>query len=108
HSFSLAPPTPPLFPTLSLPDALPISVRHKTLCPACHSRSPRGLPPICRDAFGNRRSRPVAGALVWSARKSASPGPRHGPQPGCRSEEHTSELQSPYDLVCRLLLEKKE
>src|SRR5438094_2287141 len=26
---------------------------------------------------------------------------------GERSEEHTSELQSPYDLVCRLLLEKK-
>src|SRR5207248_9858377 len=24
-----------------------------------------------------------------------------------RSEEHTSELQSPYDLVCRLMLEKK-
>src|SRR5207248_7599693 len=24
-----------------------------------------------------------------------------------RSEEHTSELQSPYELVCRLLLEKK-
>src|SRR5207248_10701616 len=27
---------------------------------------------------------------------------------GPRSEEHTSELQSPYDLVCRLLLEKKK
>src|SRR5438094_5596999 len=27
---------------------------------------------------------------------------------GVRSEEHTSELQSPYDLVCRLLLEKKK
>src|SRR5207248_8440793 len=26
---------------------------------------------------------------------------------GGRSEEHTSELQSPYELVCRLLLEKK-
>src|SRR5207244_331771 len=26
---------------------------------------------------------------------------------GCRSEEHTSELQSPDHLVCRLLLEKK-
>src|SRR5207248_10209766 len=26
----------------------------------------------------------------------------HGDEP--RSEEHTSELQSPYDLVCRLLL----
>src|SRR5437867_7638874 len=33
------------------------------------------------------------------------------PRPGrasARSEEHTSELQSPYDLVCRLLLEKKK
>src|SRR6266705_5672072 len=29
-------------------------------------------------------------------------------QPPPRSEEHTSELQSPYDLVCRLLLEKKK
>src|SRR5436190_17341681 len=28
--------------------------------------------------------------------------------PGCRSEEHTSELQSHSDLVCRLLLEKKK
>src|SRR5438105_8053731 len=27
---------------------------------------------------------------------------------GCRSEEHTSELQSRVDLVCRLLLEKKK
>src|SRR5690348_17998494 len=27
--------------------------------------------------------------------------------PRCRSEEHTSELQSPVHLVCRLLLEKK-
>src|SRR5699024_11854451 len=28
--------------------------------------------------------------------------------PKCRSEEHTSELQSRFDLVCRLLLEKKK
>src|SRR5256885_8322769 len=28
--------------------------------------------------------------------------------PQCRSEEHTSELQSPCNLVCRLLLEKKK
>src|SRR5207248_2961154 len=33
---------------------------------------------------------------------------RHGAAEGKRSEEHTSELQSPYDLVCRLLLEKKK
>src|SRR5437867_10407384 len=30
------------------------------------------------------------------------------PATDVRSEEHTSELQSPYDLVCRLLLEKKK
>src|SRR5437773_6719399 len=29
-------------------------------------------------------------------------------QGGARSEEHTSELQSHHDLVCRLLLEKKK
>src|SRR5256885_16896049 len=33
--------------------------------------------------------------LVWRARRA-------------RSEEHTSELQSPCNLVCRLLLEKKK
>src|SRR5438874_3386950 len=34
---------------------------------------------------------------------------RGGPVLGiCRSEEHTSELQSRRDLVCRLLLEKKK
>src|SRR5256885_7639103 len=31
-----------------------------------------------------------------------------GPGQGQRSEEHTSELQSPCNLVCRLLLEKKK
>src|SRR5207248_9664843 len=33
--------------------------------------------------------------------------PRIRRRDAARSEEHTSELQSPYDLVCRLLLEKK-
>src|SRR6266536_2090315 len=32
----------------------------------------------------------------------------HPDDPGRRSEEHTSELQSRVDLVCRLLLEKKK
>src|SRR5256885_4797124 len=35
------------------------------------------------------------------------PAPRRG-RPAARSEEHTSELQSPCNLVCRLLLEKKK
>src|SRR5260370_8940510 len=34
--------------------------------------------------------------------------PRHGDRQGNRSEEHTSELQSHLNLVCRLLLEKKK
>src|SRR5690348_18220088 len=33
---------------------------------------------------------------------------RRGTRPTDRSEEHTSELQSPVHLVCRLLLEKKK
>src|SRR5256885_15442657 len=33
---------------------------------------------------------------------------RRGDIPRVRSEEHTSELQSPCNLVCRLLLEKKK
>src|SRR5256885_9274690 len=34
--------------------------------------------------------------------------PENVPMDGLRSEEHTSELQSPCNLVCRLLLEKKK
>src|SRR5256885_9333928 len=33
---------------------------------------------------------------------------QHADRVGRRSEEHTSELQSPCNLVCRLLLEKKK
>src|SRR5207248_7554961 len=43
----------------------------------------------------SRRSRPGSAAISWKLMSSM------------RSEEHTSELQSPYDIVCRLLLEKK-
>src|SRR5687768_18358975 len=42
-----------------------------------------------------RRRRASRGAAAWGARR-------------CRSEEHTSELQSRLHLVCRLLLEKKK
>src|SRR6478735_11895232 len=36
------------------------------------------------------------------------PGGPSPPRRSARSEEHTSELQSPCNLVCRLLLEKKK
>src|SRR5438094_1862432 len=53
---------------------------------------------------------PAAASSLWDGRRSASC--REHNNATCskdwtRSEEHTSELQSPYDLVCRLLLEKK-
>src|SRR5699024_12660600 len=39
---------------------------------------------------------------------SRTPGRGAAPRGSSRSEEHTSELQSRFDLVCRLLLEKKK
>src|SRR5436189_5104324 len=48
---------------------------------------------------------PAAGARA--ARRRPGGQDRRSRQPPCRSEEHTSELQSPMYLVCRLLLEKK-
>src|SRR5215467_15329173 len=48
------------------------------------------------------RPDPAADELPRRARLPVPPA--HGP----RSEEHTSELQSPCNLVCRLLLEKKK
>src|SRR5689334_25441000 len=42
------------------------------------------------------------------ARQGRPTGRRTGATPRGRSEEHTSELQSQFHLVCRLLLEKKK
>src|SRR5256885_3668920 len=53
------------------------------------------------------RSHPGARCLrVRRQRRQRLPGP--GQYHLARSEEHTSELQSPCNLVCRLLLEKKK
>src|SRR5205807_4058656 len=41
------------------------------------------------------------------SRRRSGPSRKRWPSWGRRSEEHTSELQSPCNLVCRLLLEKK-
>src|SRR5256885_9241372 len=63
---------------------------------------------------GTRRAAPtIPTAAIWSdsVQESANdmPPPLDSPiaAVGMRSEEHTSELQSPCNLVCRLLLEKK-
>src|SRR5258708_26893112 len=44
----------------------------------------------------------------WVEFELGDDAPREGPLWLLRSEEHTSELQSPDHLVCRLLLEKKK
>src|SRR5437763_882985 len=86
-------PTPELY-TLSLHDALP----------------------ICREALEVRAELRVEGfvGLDLGRSREARAGLRERPSlsdlailRGLRSEEHTSELQSPMYLVCRLLLEKK-
>src|SRR5438094_1422155 len=86
--FFTAPPTTEIY-TLSLHDALPISDR-VSVCGTTDSLSSAGTQPLECCATG--------GGPSMSDRAI-----RYG-----RSEEHTSELQSPYDLVCRLLLEKKK
>src|SRR2546430_7217343 len=57
------------------------------------------------------RSRPPRGAPARprGAARATSRRPKRGhPRSRSRSEEHTSELQSQSNLVCRLLLEKKK
>src|SRR2546430_6959223 len=57
----------------------------------------------CPNQKGQRHA-PV-GALLY--RDTGDSVVRRNVKPGIRSEEHTSELQSQSNLVCRLLLEKK-
>src|SRR5438046_8646372 len=80
---------------LPLPDALPICHVHAPL------RPPRHRPPR-RAARRRERARRMARA----ARRAGRAARREAR--AMRSEEHTSELQSLTNLVCRLLLEKKK
>src|SRR5699024_12718206 len=59
---------------------------------------------LCADStlLGSRRTTPPA-----TSRETCTPCSCSSPAT-TRSEEHTSELQSRFDLVCRLLLEKKK
>src|SRR5437667_6456919 len=73
--------------TLSLHDALPIS---RVLRRKMSAYPPRDATPSWMRA-PPESFKPTMGAPIFM-----------------RSEEHTSELQSHHDLVCRLLLEKKK
>src|SRR2546426_4518696 len=70
---------------------------HHTPC-FCHKRPSHRDPALVAVTMVDRRPPKLLGV------------PLVGPvgPPDVRSEEHTSELQSPCNLVCRLLLEKKK
>src|SRR5205807_10047572 len=106
HSF------PPLPPPLPTPPLFPYTTLFRSSAGGWPSapRAPRSSSPSGTGA----RSRWTTGAFSSGSR----PGDRSGASrpvrdplenaPVVRSEEHTSELQSPCNLVCRLLLEKKK
>src|SRR2546426_5763882 len=65
------------------------------------------------EEFGAELDRPALRAVKGDASEVFEKGevpliPSRAPDHVPRSEEHTSELQSPCNLVCRLLLEKKK
>src|SRR5256885_8076056 len=66
-------------------------------------RSPRAAcwRSACAGGGGGQRSSTLRSACSMAPAETAAGG-------ASRSEEHTSELQSPCNLVCRLLLEKKK
>src|SRR2546426_6609784 len=68
----------------------------------------RSSPYHRRTAAPTARTRPSPHASRRCSRLPAHQGARLAVETPYRSEEHTSELQSPCNLVCRLLLEKKK
>src|SRR5258708_17757934 len=59
-----------------------------------------------RLPFDGSNTNEILGSILSD--KEPQPLARYSKQVPARSEEHTSELQSPDHLVCRLLLEKKK
>src|SRR5207247_11333746 len=93
---------------LSLHDALPISNAALRYTPPGTHRE--DLRPERGTFAGVSHTEPEQPAERRQASEAApphlAPGQKWDPSEKIRSEEHTSELQSRVDLVCRLLLEK--
>src|SRR5207249_8925050 len=98
--FSLTPPPPTstLFPYTTLFRSRP--------SPGAAGCAPLRRQPRYGVLHGERPRRHRGARSARGFRDRTAPGARGG-RPS-RSEEHTSELQSRFDLVCRLLLEKKK
>src|SRR2546421_6409393 len=99
-------PPPPEISPLPLPAALPTPTPRRARRAADPSQHRQHRPPLRGDRHApppGRTPRLLTRCPRGKARRARLLG-RRGP----RSEEHTSELQSRSDLVCRLLLEKKK
>src|SRR5205085_10187089 len=103
------------------PSNTPLSLPYSAHPPPLHSFPTRRSSDLC-DPVHRRRSA-VPGVVPAQASDQGHPDRARHPDAaaslprlarrdaaasGCRSEEHTSELQSQSNLVCRLLLEKKK
>src|SRR5207249_11820148 len=104
-SFFLFMPRPPPQSTLFPYTTLFRSSARSTLKRATTIRSPHRSRGCCLPSAPGHTTSRVASSTT-AARAPA--GIHRAPPITCRSEEHTSELQSRFDLVCRLLLEKKK
>src|SRR5207248_10841114 len=98
----------PLHYTLSLHDALPIFVQltHDLALVGLEMRFLWHLfPPLLNRFFVRVQPAPPPARAARRRAPATTLPPRRRPPSTIelRSEEHTSELQSPYDLVCRLL-----
>src|SRR5688572_32686692 len=89
--------------TLSLHDALPIYIRRARSSYVGNRISSGGDAPGSTSTVRPRCSTPSESSAAWRTMRVYDPGCTNG-----RSEEHTSELQSQSNLLCRLLLEKKK
>src|SRR5204862_1654629 len=102
-TFSFSAPSPTEIYTLSLHDALPIWAAVARALPnlfVARVRTATGSPIVVQG-------RPVLDEVQVGMEWGGNPTDLLDEE-GNRSEEHTSELQSRRDLVCRLLLEKKK
>src|SRR5690348_17526920 len=70
-----------------------------------HPGQDKGLEPFGKDSARDTGNAPADVVEAAAATKDFAHDQKG---PTARSEEHTSELQSPVHLVCRLLLEKKK
>src|SRR5688572_32637832 len=93
---------------MSKPAAEPIVESIRLSTRSCRTKYPRPAPSDSRTASSRRRATDCASSRLAILAHAIVNTSATIPSNTYRSEEHTSELQSQPNLVCRLLLEKKK